>query len=96
MLHKLSKRSFFIGSASIIASPAIIRVAQLMQIKPEKLITISYKPVWEMTPEELTIGARSAYERGQFTEYRELHEMLQFSKICPPSPALAQAIPVAS
>ena len=41
MLHKLSRRSFFIGAASIITSPAIIRVAQLMPIKPEKLITIA-------------------------------------------------------
>ena len=34
MLHNLSRRSLFIGAASIIAAPAVIRVAQLMPIKP--------------------------------------------------------------
>ena len=36
-LVKISRRSLFIGAASIIASPAIIRFAQLMPIKPHYL-----------------------------------------------------------
>ena len=78
-LVKPSRRSLFAGAASIIAAPAIIRVADLMRIKPQPIV-ISY----DIT--RVPIYLNEAIAWGDKLMWANLSR-LQFY---PPNPALAQ------
>lgn len=60
----LDRRSFLRGAGSLLAAPAIVRVASIMPIFADRFITVPYTAVMDIESSVLRARARAVWIKG--------------------------------